>query len=864
MSPDNILTDYQKVKELFAAALDAAPGERFALLDQSSADKAVRREVESLLRARDEAGGFLEDVSAVQIVQNSIEKNDCLIGQTIDKYLVEREIGRGGMGAVYLATRSAGDFQKRAAIKVIKRGADTVEAQRRFGQERRILAALEHPNIARLIDGGATGDGAPYLMMEYVEGCAIDIFCVQRQLTVEEKLRLFQKVCAAVAYAHRNLTIHRDLKSSNILVTAEGEPKLLDFGIAKLFSDENGQTNNETVTNFRALTPEYASPEQLRGEKLTTATDVYSLGVILYELLTETRPFATGGKNYAEVLQMVSDDQPTRPSSAANKSAHSIEQRKITGERRTSLINGDLDNIVLKSLNKELERRYGSVEQFCEDIEKYLKGLPVSARKDSFSYRFSKFVKRNRLASLVSALFVLSLLGGFAVTLWQYQKAQTAQARAERRFNDVRRLANSLVFELNEDIEKGPTRARQKLVAKALEYLDGLAREVQADNQLKREISETYLRIGDIQGRAGHANLGDTAGALTSYRKAVDILEPLARAEPQNQEILVSLSFAYENIGKIQTLGSESASAVETQKKAWTIRRNLLDFAPENTKYRRLTAESLVRIGDSLQKISGLAGNAENYPQTLENYQKALQTFEEISVIEPANMTYQTWQPTLRQRIGTLLEKWGELTHDAEKFRASIENHRQSLTLWQLLAAAAPEDEGFRTQIAGEMTFIGIAQTDMGELKEAFENFRQGKTIFENIAAKDKENKEIFYDFVFFYQSLGGALAKNGDISQAITAHKQSLQIGERLLAENPARSNEIYGFMLTGYHAVSELAEKQGNRAQALEESRREFAVRAKILELARDKTRLLELQKANAERIENLSDNLSLAKNK
>jgi tetratricopeptide (TPR) repeat protein len=225
-------------------------------------------------------------------------------------------------------------------------------------------------------------------------------------------------------------------------------------------------------------------------------------------------------------------------------------------------------------------------------------------------------------------------------------------------------------------------------------------------------------------------------------------------------------------------------------------------------------------------------------------------------------MTYQTWQPTLRQRIGTLLEKWGKDTDETEKIQVSIENHRQSLNFWQKLSAAAPEDEGFRTQIADEMTFIGIAQTDLGELKNAFENFWQAKIIFESIAAKDKENKEIFYDFVFLYQNLAVALAKNSEGSEAVEMHQRALQLAEKLLAENPARTNENYGFMVTGYHAVSELAEKQNNRAQALENSRREFEIRAKILEFAPIKTKLIESQKATAQRIANFESYLPAGK--
>ena len=815
MSSANSAADYQKVKNVFIAALDAAPEKRAAFLDATCASKDVRREVESLLKARDEAGEFLQNVSAVEVVQDSIDKNDRFIGQTIDKYLVEREIGRGGMGAVYLATRNAGDFQKRVAIKIIKRGADTGEALKRFGQERRILAALEHPNIARLIDGGTNSDGVPYLMMEYVEGFPIDVFCARHNLSVEEKLRLFQKICAAVAHAHRNLTIHRDLKSSNILVAADSEPKLLDFGIAKLFSDGNSQTNNETLTNSRALTPEYASPEQLRGERLTTATDVYSLGVILYELLTGTRPFATGGKNYAEVLQIVSEIQPTRPSLAtAGKSSPLIKQRKINGERRTNLIDGDLDNIVLKSLNKEPERRYGSVEQFCEDIEKYLKGLPVSARKDSFSYRFSKFVKRNPLASAISVLLILSLLGGFAVTLWQYRKAQTAQARAERRFDDVRGLSNSMLFELNDTIEKGPTAARAMIVQRASEYLDKLNQESDGDVSLRLDLAAAYIKVGDLQGRPFAPNLGDMNGALESYRKAADLIESLMRLDSSNLAFISKSADVRQRIGEIYTVQMNRVEALQNFTEVMRLREKVLSVEPQNQDFRREEADAEMRMGDVLQ-IGGDESAIVDYPAVLERYRRARAVFEDLADQQAAYCSKERFTAaSIEQRTGLALVRFAQQSKNKEKEREAIERYAHVLSVIEKFAAAEPSNLTYRRVSAGVRGSLAEVQTDIGDFPAALDNYRQIESIAESAAERDTANIEPRINLASFYVSYGETLGKSGSSPQAVEKIRRGVKIAESLMLEagGAARAEDIYRSLIDGYFALGAEAEKVKN----------------------------------------------------
>ena len=389
---------WKKVEEVFESALEHAPDERSAYLAEVCAgDEALRHQVETLIASNEQAGSFIEAPIMGTVLPATVEDDPIpsMIGRRVGSYKIVREIGRGGMGAVYLAVRADDEFQKRVAIKLIKRGMDTDYIIRRFRNERQILASLDHPNIARLLDGGTTEDGLPYFVMEYVEGQPLHHYCDTKRLSTVERLRLFLKVCSAVHYAHQNLIIHRDLKPSNILVTADGTPKLLDFGIAKLLNPEiASQTLDPTTMALRLMTPEYASPEQVRGEPATTASDVYSLGVLLYELLTGRRPYRIRNRLPEEIARVICEEEPERPSIVINRieqihpdgatqvevTPESVSRRRDgTPETLRRQLAGDLDNIVLKALRKEPQRRYSSVEQLAEDINRHLEGLPVSA-----------------------------------------------------------------------------------------------------------------------------------------------------------------------------------------------------------------------------------------------------------------------------------------------------------------------------------------------------------------------------------------------------------------------------------------------------------------------------------------------------
>lgn len=402
---------WRQIEDIFQSAADCAPQERVALLDTAcGSDTELRREVESLLKLHDNSDFTVSSavVDAIAVMeQQSAEQNQ---GRRIGAYRIIREIGHGGMGNVYLAERSDDAFKKLVAVKVIRRGLDTDEITRRFRAERQILAMLDHQNIARLLDGGTTNDGLPYFVMEYIEGEPIDKYCETNKLTVAERLALFQEVCAAVSYAHQNLIVHRDIKPGNVLVTKEGVPRLLDFGIAKLLAPETA-AHDVTVTGVRPLTPEYASPEQVRGEPVTTGSDIYSLGVLLYWLLAGHRPYRSVMSSPAEIENAICREEPVRPSDLA--------PRDICRQ-----IKGDIDTIVLMALRKEPRRRYASAEQLSDDIRRHLGKLPVIARPDTLGYRAARFTQRNK-AWVAGALFVfLTLTGGIAATLWQAHLAR--------------------------------------------------------------------------------------------------------------------------------------------------------------------------------------------------------------------------------------------------------------------------------------------------------------------------------------------------------------------------------------------------------------------------------------------------------
>ncbi len=420
--------EWQRIKEVLAAALDRPAGERAEFLDEAcGTDDALRREVDSLLSAHEEPQNLLERHS-IDLHARLQRATPGYVGRHFGPYRIVREIGRGGMGAVFLAERADGAFQQQVALKIIRQGVADGELERHFRRERQILASLNHPNIAKLLDGGVSETGELFLAMEFIAGEPLMDFVGHHELTVEDRLRLFVKICHAVSFAHQRLIIHRDLKPSNILVAADGEPRLLDFGLAKLSeplpAEGEASEKEPTETAFRAFTPAYAAPEQILGRTVTTASDVFSLGVILYELLTREKPFHFEGKGLDDIIKTVTTGEPSAPSRAVRSGDPHLATRRRE-------LKGDLDTITLKALQKDPARRYQSVADLAEDIERHFDHLPIAARPNTLSYRASRFYHRNRIAVAAAGLILLAIIAGMTVAFGQYRNARRESAKAD-------------------------------------------------------------------------------------------------------------------------------------------------------------------------------------------------------------------------------------------------------------------------------------------------------------------------------------------------------------------------------------------------------------------------------------------------
>ena len=521
ISPDR----WQHLDRIFGEALDRRPQDRDAFLYQACAgDPDLRREIDALLIQDAAAANFIETPAAAAITslpdvpQGSItcRTENSLAGQRLGAFLLEQEIGRGGMGTVYRALRDDGAFSQQVAIKIVTSGWLGSDVLERFRRERQILALMSHPHIAQIFDGGSTSDGRPYLVMELVEGKSLIEHCAANKLGLPERLRLFLDVCAAVAHAHQNLIIHRDLKPANIMVDPSGRIKLLDFGIAKLFHpDLPDEMHTRAANSF--LTPEYASPEQVRLQRITTASDIYALGLILFELLTGQKAQRVTSSSMLDIERSVCEAETRKPSEALPEGTAYPPSR----------LRGDLDNIVLKATRKDPARRYSTVNQLAEDIERYLNGRPVSARADSFLYRSGKFLRRNRLAAAGSAVVLASLIGGTAVAMWQARIAQD-------HFNSVRGLAKALLTEINPALNNvpGTTKARHLIVSRSLEYLDKLSRSAGTNVDLLFEMAAAYETVGNLQGNRNKENIGDYPGALRSFHRALTLYEQVEALSP--------------------------------------------------------------------------------------------------------------------------------------------------------------------------------------------------------------------------------------------------------------------------------------------------------------------------------------------
>jgi tetratricopeptide (TPR) repeat protein len=735
---------WDEVRTLFHDVADRAVDARAELL--AGADPRVRAEVESLLAAHDEPTPFLE-----QSIWHFIDaqQGQRLAGSMIGQYRVVRQLGRGGMGTVFLASREGDAFTQRVAIKLVRGGDLLVQ---RFRQERQFLASLEHPNIARLIDGGTTADGLPYLVMEYVDGTPIDDYCRARALSVADKLRLFLQLCDAVQHAHRALIIHRDIKPANVLVTADGVAKLLDFGIAKLVSTGEQLDDHHDAPATRVMTPQYASPEQLLGRVVTTSTDVYSLGVLLFELLTDSKPFHAATR--------LPNTEAPAPSSVANARA----------------LRGDLDTIVLAALEVDPARRYGSVEKLADDVRHYLSGHPVTARRSTFGYRATKFVRRNLLAVAAGVAIVVVTAVAFAATLHQ-------KRLAERRFDEVRSLARSVVYELHDAIAPlpGSTPARALLVRRALVYLDNLGEESD-DNTLRMELAGAYLKIGDVQGRPYQANLGDTAGAMTSYGKSLSIALAAAAEEPEDPEVLTLVADAHDRIGFVEQRALRWPAAIAHHEAARAIREKL----PHDSRRDLALAQTWTAIGDC-RYIGGatipkpmLLGTAQ------QAYEAALTSLRSVQPTPELRRDYLRELGRANQRLGGFYS--GTVVRDHAR---SLRHHDAALRAFAELAALDPSDAVAKRNYADQFGMKATAQNISGDWQGALESASQALATFKTLAAEDPDNVEALHDLAFAHGERGIALMNLKRYREASAALREAISIRERLVVADPENQED-------------------------------------------------------------------------
>ena len=788
---------WSQVRDVIDAVLDLPPEDRSRHLDQACPEPALRRYVDSLVLSYDRAGSFLE--SPASVVHNpwiATAEEQSWVGRRLGPYEIIEEIGRGGMGSVYRAIRADDQYQKHVAIKVVKGGFETAFARSRFRDERQILANLEHANIARLIDGGTTESGVPYFVMELVEGLSIDQYCDSNRLPIRERLRLFRSVCSAVEYAHQNLVVHRDLKPGNILVTKDGVAKLLDFGIAKMLAEESGSRDAEpSIALLRVLTPEYASPEQITGAPVSTATDVYSLGVVLYVLLTGRGPYRVDTQRLDQMTATICRTEPSKPSitvrrsnaadDAATESLASA--RGAKPEKLSRLLAGDLDNIVLTALHKEPERRYASVEQFSQDLRRYLEDLPVRARKETWKYRAQKFVSRNKLSVAAFALLVISLTTGLIATLHEARVARTQQTKADRRFQDVRDLANSLMFEVHDGIATlpGSTRVRKLLVERALKYLDSLAKDARGDRSLELELATAYDKVGDIQGQPKEANIGDPQAALASYQKALALREPVAAEDPKNVAVLRDLVYSYIRLSDLLGNQGDSARALQYARNEIPTAQKISHLDPVGRQTKVFLAGTYsdqgskeAFYGDRSAGLRTLSEGAAMFEQLLS------ERSEDTSIRRMLSLTY--------GRIGDVQRNEGS-KGDAD----SLASFRKASAILQPLLSQQPDNAEVRRILAYDHRSIGELLDDMNQKPAALAEERVAIGSLQKLASTDRANAQLAQDIAIVEYRIGQLRVELGDARNGVGDLEKATVSLEKAAESNTPESYNGFRFLL-------------------------------------------------------------------
>lgn len=790
--------DYLEVKRLLAEALSEPHDARSAILDRASC-AAVREEVVALLAEHERDPEFLENSDAAVSIDDAQSPTIGLPEDfsfdprpdSIAGFQLGEKVGEGGMGAIYAAEQIE-PVRRSVAIKFIRSGSATPELRARFRIEYQALSIMNHPGIAQIYDAGLTDEQTPYFVMEYVDGQSLTEFCDSSRASLRQRLELFVTVCRAVQHAHQKGVIHRDLKPSNVLVTlvdGRPSPKIIDFGVAKSLAASKDDGPRTTRYGQFLGTPEYMSPEQSASDDVDTRADVYSLGVILYELLVGELPFdpqALRSSGYAEIQRVLQEVDPPRPSlrlSTATARSDGIASRRMVGARSLrKQVRGDLDWIAMRALRKDRSERYQSASELADDIARQLRGEWVHARPPSVAYRLRKLaVKHRALAGIafatVATLIVISAL---------YVETRAARQQAERRYREVRELVDSLIFEIHDEIATlpGSTTARERLVARAIQYLESLRDDAREDPSLRTEIGQAYLRIGDAQGHPAGPNLGDTLGALESYRIALEAFRAVAeesnassRDRSSRDEANRMTAMALDKIGEVSHVLSRTEDAAQSFMAAFEIRKSRYQADSDSFPVRADLARSHNRMG----LIAAVSGRLED---ALTHYARAISLeaalLEEQSGHEEVGRAYAVnwmWK-------GTVEVEFGELVAGLESFEFAIER-------FESLRRAAPQNIRLSRDLSVTYGRYVNALLRADRMEDALRWTETSQRMNREIMAADPFNVDARRQLALGYQRQGAILARSGDAEAALVVYGRAREATQRLRADDP--ENQSY-----------------------------------------------------------------------
>ena len=775
---------WQNQKDVFLAALARPPELRGAFLDAAcGGDDELRRDVESLLAAHDAAGSFLSSPIGLDTEDAEDAGAPDAVPQRIGPYRILDTIAHGGMGTVYRAVRDDDAFRKTVALKLVRGGRHSDYFERRFRQERQILARLQHPNIATVLDGGTAEGGQPYLVMEYVEGQPITRFCAAQGLGIRDRLALFRTVCGAVQYAHQNLVIHRDIKPANVLVDGSGVPKLLDFGIAKLLASGVDPDVAPTDTVLPMMTPEYASPEQVRGQPVTTASDVYSLGVLLYELLAGRRPYEVQTDSLESIVRTICETEPRAPSEAV---------------RGRSQLRGDLDTIVLKALRKEPERRYRTAHDLSEDLRRHLEGLPVTARADTIGYRAGKFVGRHRTAVAAAFLVSASLVAGIVTT--------TRQARvAQRRFDEARRLIHTVIFDIQPKMGAvaGTTSLRKDLIEGTLQYLEALTRDAGDNPALLRELSASYVQLARVQGAQGAANVGDTQAARRTLGEAEKLVERLLKLDPNGPESLHEAVAVERNVALSYLYQGAYAPAQQHAQRAIALAERQVAVRPD--------FQAREDLADAHRTLANSSDSAEAFDRSREIYESLL--------LEKPD------EPRVLRNLSQVHKYVAGLHYRKNEYRAGLDLIGKARAIDEKLLAANPENPEAQADLTFSLNQLSWGHSHLGDLAPALAAMQESLAMRERIVTRNPEDARAQDQLAYAFRARARLWRQTGDRAAARRDYLRAHALYTDLRARGYGGA---YGGSELGVTelALGEVAEEEGRQAEACQWFRRSAAV--------------------------------------